>query len=132
MYISLVSMLKARDVWDEQEARKQQRMAAMRPVLAQLYAKIRKHAIHTPNAPYVVFEIPTYVFGYPIFQLSEARDYLLHVLQTSGYHVWVVDEKYLIVSWMKTGGRTATYRPPLVTNYRPQVYDPTSLGSMLR
>ena len=125
-------MLKARDVWDEQEARREQRMAAMRPVLAQLYAKIRRHAIHSPNAPYVVFEIPTYVFGYPIFQLSEARDYLLHVLQTSGYQVWVVDEKYLFVSWMKTTGRSGTYRPPLVTNYRPQVYDPTALGSMLR
>ena len=51
-------MLKARDVWDEQEARKEQRMSAMRPVLAQLYGRIRKQAIHSPNAPYVVFEIP--------------------------------------------------------------------------
>ena len=108
-------------------------MAAMRPVLAQLYAKIRKHAIHSPNAPYVVFEIPTYVFGYPLFQLAEAREYLMKTLQTSGYMVWVVDEKYLFVSWMKTAaGKAATYRPPLMTNYRPQVYDPTSLGSMLR
>lgn len=126
-------MLKARDVWEEQENRKQQRMAAMRPVLAQLYAKIRKQAIHSPNAPYVVFEIPTYVFGYPLFQLTEARDYLMHTLQTSGYLVWVVDEKYLMVSWMKTTPtRSGNYRPPLVTNYRPQVYDPTSIGSMLR
>jgi len=126
-------MLRARDVWDEQEARKEQRMAAMRPVLAQLYAKVRKQAIHSPNAPYVVFEIPSYVFGYPLFQLSEAREYLLHVLQTSGYLVWVIDEKYLLVSWMKqTGNKNSTYRPPLVTNYRPQVYDPTALGNMLR
>lgn len=127
-------MLKARDVWDEQEARREQRMAAMRPVLAQLYAKIRKHAIHSPNAPYVVFEIPTYVFGYPIYQLTEARDYLTKVLETSGYLVWVVDEKFLFVSWMKTtgGGRTSAYRPPILTNYRPQVYDPTTLGSMFK
>lgn len=126
-------MLKAREVWDEQEARREQRMSAMRPVLAQLYAKIRKHAIHSPNAPYVVFEIPTYVFGYPLFQLSEARDYLLKTLQTSGYLVWVVDEKYLFVSWMKTaGGKATAYRPPAIPNYRPQVYDPTSLGSLLR
>ena len=126
-------MLKARDVWDEQEARREQRMSAMRPVLAQLYAKIRKHAIHSPNAPYVVFEIPTYVFGYPIFQLSEARDYLTTLLQASGYLVWVVDEKFLFVSWMKTtGGKTTQYRPPLITNYRPQVYDPTTLGSMFK
>jgi len=126
-------MLKAREVWDEQEARKEQRMAAMRPVLAQLYGRIRKQAIHAPNAPYIVFEIPTYVFGYPLFQLTEARTYLLKTLETSGFLVWVVDEKYLMVSWMKTpGGKTASYRPPLMTNYRPQVYDPTTLGSMLR
>lgn len=107
-------------------------MAAMRPVLAQLYARIRKQAIHSPNAPYVLFEIPTYVFGYPIFQLSEAREYLLNTLHTSGYLVWVVDEKYLLVSWVKTTGGRANYRPPLTTNYRPQVYDPVTLGSMLR
>lgn len=131
--MTIVSMLRARDVWDEQEARKEQRMAAMRPVLAQLYAKVRRQAIHSPNAPYVVFEIPTYVFGYPLFQLSEAREYLLHTLQTSGYLVWVIDEKYLLVSWMKqSGGKNSNYRPPLVTNYRPQVYNPTDLGSMLR
>ena len=126
-------MLKARDVWDEQEARREQRMAAMRPVLSQLYAKIRKQAIHAPTAPYVLFEIPTYVFGYPIFQLHEARDYLTKTLEQSGYLVWTVDEKFLLVSWMKTAqGRSGAYRPPIVTNYRPQVYDPTSLGSMLR
>jgi hypothetical protein len=109
-------------------------MAAMRPVLAQLYAKIRKQAIHAPTAPYVLFEIPTYVFGYPLFQLHEAREYLLNTLQASGYLVWVVDEKFLLVSWVKTtGGRNASsYRPPITTNYRPQVYDPTSIGSMLR
>lgn len=126
-------MLKAREVWDEQESRKEQRMAAMRPVLAQLYAKIRKQAIHAPNAPYVVFEIPTYVFGYPLFQLSEARDYLTNTLTSSGFLVWTVDQKYLLVSWVKTpGSKTNAYRPPLLTNYRPQVYDPVTLGSMLK
>lgn len=126
-------MLKAREVWDEQESRKEQRMAAMRPVLAQLYAKIRKQAIHAPNAPYVVFEIPTYVFGYPLFQLSEARDYLTNTLTTSGFLVWTVDQKYLLVSWVKTPTSKANaYRPPLLTNYRPQVYDPVTLGSMLK
>jgi hypothetical protein len=126
-------MLKARDVWDEQEARREQRMSAMRPVLAQLYSKVRKQAIHAPTAPYILFEIPTYVFGYPLFQLREACDYLMTTLQASGYLVWVVDESFLLISWVKTSGpRTGTYRPPIVTNYRPQVYDPTSLGSMLR
>ena len=118
-------MLKAKEVWEEQEARKEQRMSAMRPVLSQLYAKIRRQAIHAPNAPYVIFEIPTYVFGYPLFQLSEAKEYLIHTLQTSGFLVWVVDDKYLFISWVKTpGGKHAAHRPPLLTNYRPMPYDP--------
>lgn len=129
---TMKTMLRAREVWDEQEARKEQRMAAMRPVLAQLYAKIRKQAIHSPNAPYVVFEIPAYVFGYPIYQMTEAREYLLATLQTSGYLVWVIDQNYLLISWVKTAGKAATYRPPLTTNYRPQVYDPVTLGSLPR
>lgn len=126
-------MLKAKEVWDEQESRREQRMAAMRPVLGQLHTKIRQHAIHSPNAPYIVFEIPTYVFGYPLFQLSEAREYLTKTMQTSGFLVWVIDEKYLLISWVKTAqGKANAYRPPLITNYRPNVYDPSTLGNMLR
>ncbi len=126
-------MLKARDVWDEQENRREQRMSAMRPVLSQLYARIRRQAIHDARAPYIVFEVPSYVWGYPLFDVTEARDYLIKTLETSGFSVWVVDQKYLFITWMKTpGARGPNYRPPLVTNYRPQVYDPTTLGSMLR
>jgi hypothetical protein len=66
--------------------------------------------------PYIVFEIPEFVFGYPLYQLGEARDYLLKTLQPSGFQVWPVNEKYLLISWVKNAGRTAgTYRPPLIT-----------------
>jgi len=124
-------MLKAREVWEEQEARREQRMAAMRPVLSQLYARIRKQAIHDPKAPYIVFEVPTYVWGYPLFEMTEARDYLVKTMETSGFLVWVVDQKYLLISWMKTpGGRPPNYRPPLLTNYRPMPYDPVYTGAL--
>jgi hypothetical protein len=51
-------MLGARDVWNEQESRKERRMAAMRPVLADIQRKIRQQAIHDARAPYIVFEVP--------------------------------------------------------------------------
>jgi len=108
-------------------------MAAMRPVLSQIQGQIRKQAIHSPNAPYIVYEVPPYVFGYPIYQLSEARDYLLKSLEDSGFLVWVVDEKYLLISWVKrTGGNKASYRPQLTTNYRPMVYEQVNLNQMYK
>jgi hypothetical protein len=122
-------MLKARDVWNEQENRREQRMAAMRPVLASLYSQIRRQSIHAANSPYVVFEIPGFVFGYPLFQMSEAREYLLKTLTESGFQVWPVHENYLLVSWVKQQ-KPGNHRPSLLTTYRPQVYDPVALGSM--
>ena len=121
-------MLKARDVWDEQEERREKRMAAMRPVLSQIHGQIRKQAIHAPNAPYIVFEIPAYVFGYPLFQLTEAREYLMKTLGETGFMVWPIDGKYLLISWLKTAQGKLSHRPPLMTNYRPMPYDPMLIG----
>jgi len=115
-------------VWQEQENQRERRMAAMRPVLAQIYAQIKKQAIHNVDAPYTVFEIPKFVFGYPLFKMTEAREYLIGVLSESGFNVWPVNNDYLLISWTKQQMNRG--RPSLLTNYRPQVYDPVALGSM--
>lgn len=121
-------MLKARDVIQEQENQRERRMSAMRPVLAQIYAQIKKQAIHASDAPYLVFEIPKFVFGYPLFKLAEAREYLLETLTQSGFSVWPVNNDYLLIMWAKQQMNRG--RPSLLTNYRPLVYDAVALGSM--
>ena len=123
-------MLKARDVLQEQENQRERRMSAMRPVLAQIYSQIKRQAIHSSDASYIVFEIPKFVFGYPLFKLSEAREYLLETLSQSGFGVWPVNNDYLLISWTKQQMNRG--RPSLLTNYRPQVYDPVALGSMFQ
>ena len=125
-------MLRARDVWDEQEERKSNRMAAMVPVISQIQSKIRQQAVHNPNAPYIVYEVPTYVFGFPLFQVSEAIQYLFNEFSKAGYWVWVVEGKYLVISWLKPTKTRDAGRPILATNYRPQVYDPSSIAFMAR
>jgi len=121
-------MLKARDVIQEQENQRERRMSAMRPVLSQIYAQIKKQAIHSPDAPYTIFEVPKFVFGYPLFKITEAREYLIGVLSESGFAVWPVNNDYLLISWSKQQMNRG--RPSLLTNYRPQVYDPVALSSM--
>lgn len=121
-------MLKARDVIQEQENQRERRMSSMRPVLSQIYAQIKKQAIHSPDAPYTIFEIPKFVFGYPLFKMSEAREYLTNVLMESGFAVWPVNDIYLLISWTKQQMNRG--RPSLLTNYRPMPYDPVTLSSM--
>ena len=125
-------MLKANDLWKEQEERRENRMAAMTPVIAQIQAKIRQQAIHSPNAPYILYDVPTYVFGYPLFALKDAFEFLVREFSKAGYWVWIVEQKYLLISWMKPVKTKDVGRPMLATNYRPQVYDPSAIAFMAR
>jgi hypothetical protein len=126
-YISRSRMLRATDVLQEQQQRRDNRMAAMIPVIAQIQAKIRQQAIHNTNAPYILYDVPTYVFGYPLFSLKEALEYLVGEFSKAGYWVWVVESKYLFISWVKAVKTRDGGKPILTTNYRPQVYDPASI-----
>jgi hypothetical protein len=123
-------MEKASDIWKEQEDRRENRMAAMGPVISQITAKIRQQAIHNPNAPYILYEVPTYVFGYPLFDLKDAFEFLVREFTKAGYWVWIVENKYLFISWLKPVRGRDGGRPVLMTNYRPQVYDPSTLAFM--
>ena len=125
-------MLKAREVWNEQEGRRLNRMAAMGPVMTQIQSKIRQQAVHNTNAPYIVYEVPTFVFGYPLYTLSEALEFLVKEYFAAGYWVWIVEQKYLLISWIKPVKTKDVGRPMLVTNYRPQVYDPSAIAFMAR
>ena len=125
-------MLKAREVWNEQEGRRLNRMAAMGPVMTQIQAKIRQQAVHNTNAPYSVYEVPTFVFGYPLYALSEALEFLVKEYFAAGYWVWIVEQKYLLISWIKPVKTKDVGRPMLATNYRPQVYDPSAIAFMAR
>jgi Family of unknown function (DUF5759) len=130
-------MMRANDILKEQEERRENRMSAMGPVIEQISAKIRQQAIHNPRAPYILYEVPTYVFGYPLFDLKDAVEFLVREFTKAGYWVWVVDgstpgSKCLMISWIKPVKSRDLGKPILTTNYRPQVYDPTTMAFMPR
>jgi hypothetical protein len=125
-------MLKAREVWNEQEGRRLNRMAAMVPVMTQIQSKIKQQAIHNTNAPYIIYEVPSFVFGYPLYKLSEAMEFLIREYMSAGYWVWIVEDKYLLISWIKPIKTRELGKPMLATNYRPQVYDPSAIAFMAR
>jgi hypothetical protein len=116
-------MIRAKDIYTDQERRLMLKMSAMGPVIAQIQLKIRQQSYHHVNAPYIVFEVPTYVFGYPLYTMRDAMEYLTNEFIKAGYWAWTVGEKTLFISWIKpvktrdVGGTITT------TNYRPQVYD---------
>ena len=100
-------------------------MAAMTPIISQIQALIRRQAVHNSDAPYIIYPVPTYVFGYPLFSLKEALDHLVSEFSKAGYWVWVVEQKNLLISWIKPVKTRDGNKQILATNYRPQIYGET-------
>jgi hypothetical protein len=122
-------MIRARDVWDQQEEHKIYKLSAMKSILAQIEGKIREQAIRNSNAPYILFEVPSFVFGYPLFNFKDAVNYLLNELLKAGFWVWNVEEKYLLISWLRPVKTRDLGKTILTTNYRPQAYNPEFFNS---
>jgi len=117
-------MLNAKELWKQEDERKTYRMRAMRPVLAGLFQSIKVHAQQNPASPYYAFDVPSFVFGYPLFDHKEAIEYVKETLEEQGFHVYPVPPSVLMISWIKPQPKQATARPPKPgPDYRPFVYD---------
>lgn len=123
-------MLRARDLWKQTEDQRSASMQAMRPVLATLFAQVKTHAATNPAAPYMTFDVPSFVFGYPLYNHREAIDYIKETLEEQGFTVWVAYNGTLLISWMKSGKVKSTVKAP-TNDYRPFVYDESAMEATL-
>ena len=123
-------MLRARDLWKQTEDQRSASMQAMRPVLSTLFAQVKTHAATNPAAPYMTFDVPSFVFGYPLYNHREAIDYIKETLEEQGFTVWVAYNGTLLISWMKSGKVRQTAKAP-TNDYRPFVYDESAMEATL-
>lgn len=121
-------MLKAQDLWKQVEQQNTIKMNAMKPVLANLFSQLKNHAIIHPESPVFAFDVPSFVFGYPLFDHKQAIQYCKETLEERGFQVWVTNST-LVISWIKpTKQSSKTFVPPPIgPSYRPFVYDESAL-----
>jgi len=124
-----MKMLRAKDLWKQEEERKTAKMQAMRPVLSNLSSQLKTYAIHNPAAPYFVYDVPSFVFGYPLYDHREAVEYVRDALVEQGFHVWMTPTLTLVISWIKPQTQTSRLRAPPKSgaDYRPFVYDDSAM-----
>lgn len=123
-------MLQAKELWRAEEERKSYKMRAMRPVLAGLSNDIKKHSQLNPNSPMYAFEVPSFVFGYPLYDHEEAIQYVKETLEEQGFRVWRCHGAVLFISWMKPAKQQKeSIKPPKPgPDYRPFVYDESTFA----
>jgi len=125
-----MKMIRATDLWKHEQQRKTINMQAMKPVLSNLFSQIKTHAATNHDAPYLAFEVPSFVFGYPLFDHREAIQYVSETLQEQGFQVWNVGPATLLICWIQppAGQRTVRAPPRSGPGYRPFVYDDSSMA----
>jgi len=123
-------MLRAKDLWKQEEERKSSKMQAMRPVLSNLCSQLKLYAIQNPQAPYFAYDVPSFVFGYPLYDHREAVEYVRDALLEQGFQVWVSNSLTLVISWIKPQNQQPRLRAPPKTgaDYRPFVYDDSAMN----
>jgi hypothetical protein len=124
-----MKMLRAKDLWKQEDERKTAKMQAMRPVLSNLSSQLKTYAIQNPSAPYFVYDVPSFVFGYPLYDHREAVEYVRDALTEQGFQVWITQSLNLVISWIKPHGNgPKLVRPPKAgVDYRPFVYDDSAM-----
>ena len=122
-------MIKAQDLWKQVEQQKTIKMNAMKPVLSNLFSQLKTHAATHPESPVFAFDVPSFVFGYPLFDHREAVQYCKEFLEERGFQVWVTGS-VLVISWIKPvkNTKTSSFVPPATgPSYRPFVYDESAM-----
>lgn len=116
-------MLKAQDLWKQVEQQKTIKMNAMKPVLTNLFAQLKTHAGLHPDSPVFAFDVPSFVFGYPLYDHKEAIQFCRETLEERGFQVWV-SGSVLVISWIKSEKQKTLGN---IASYRPFAYDPSAM-----
>jgi hypothetical protein len=121
-------MLKAGDLWKQVEQQNTIKMNAMKPVLANLFAQLKTHVAVNPESPVFAFDVPSFVFGYPLFDHRQAIQYCKEILEERGFQVWVANST-LVISWIKPMKQQSRSIVPQHSgpSYRPFVYENSAM-----
>lgn len=94
--------LSVKDIIQVQQQQQKRRNEAFDYILETCYNKIRKSLSTIRNSKFILFDVPEFLIGYPLYDLNECITYIVTHLQTGGFALKYIFPKILIVSWAVT------------------------------
>ena len=92
-------MIQVQDIQNMQRKRRAMQQRGIDIVLARCYRTIESVTKTRPLADSCVFEVPEFVLGSPIYDLTECILFVKHNLEDNGFKVYYVFPRSLVVSW---------------------------------
>ena len=93
-------MLTINDILAKKKHREEKRHEVFNLLLERCCKKIEQ--ADNLKILYCVFEVPEFIFGYPLYNLNECVGYLLQELTKRGFQVQYIFPHTIIISWFIT------------------------------
>lgn len=98
-------MLTIYDILDNKKKRDFKKQEMFKTILENCCKKIKK--CDEIRVAYCVFDVPEYMFGYPLYNLNECIVYMLTELTKGGFQVQYLFPCTLIISWFTQSTKSA-------------------------
>lgn len=109
------------DIYTNHIEREKYRMRIYEKILAKCYKKIKDMSIHEET--FCFFQLPEYLPGHPIYNMTQCVQYILNSLHDKGFHARYVDPFMIFIKWSFPKADLRRKEKPMLEDMtRPPIY----------
>ena len=90
-------MVKAQDLIKSQKEREKIKYKTFSKIYSNIEKKIS--IASSSNFYYVWYEIPEFIIGFPLYNVTECKSFVIKQLQDNGFKVEEFDNNIILVTW---------------------------------
>ena len=120
-----MSTLNINDLYDTINNKNKNRLEKFDGILQKIHSRIKYNA--RLEKTYCFFQIPEFIIGTPLYNVSDLRNYLVNSLKKNGFTILYVEPNWLFINWdlstMKAPKKQPKKQPKkdykLIDEYKP-------------
>ena len=94
-----MSSLDIKDLYSTINEKTIKRLEIYDNVLVKCHKRIKYNS--SLERTYCFFQIPEFIIGVPLYNVSDLRNYIINSLKRNGFHIVYIDPNWLYISWAK-------------------------------
>jgi hypothetical protein len=87
------------DLYETIDEKNNKRLEKFDGILKKIHTRIRYYS--RLERTFCFFQIPEFIIGVPLYNVSDLRNYIMNSLKRNGFHIVYIDPNWLYISWSK-------------------------------
>ena len=94
-----MSSLNIDELYETIDEKNTKRLQKFDGILKNIHSRIKYYA--KLERTFCFFQIPEFIIGVPLYNVSDLRNYGINSLKKNGFHIVYIDPNWLYISWAK-------------------------------